>query len=435
MLNAIRLAAIIALSLVAGAASLYFQVIPGTFLKGAFKGYDALTVQSRQRKQAFNRTVVHYADKNNSGITLWNKELSWNGYTVFASGYGKEIELIDMSGTPVHSWNVDYTKIWEPGGDVQELVPERFIFIRKAQVYPDGRLLVIFSAWATTPYGYGIAMLDHESKVLWKDFRAIHHSFSTETDGTIYALDHQVILPERLEDEAYLDNGVVIYQEDGSFVKRFSLYDAFRNSNYSYVLPYMIDENKGNRLGNYMHSNDVDVLHADMAANFPFAKAGDLLVSLREIDGIAIVDPAEEKVTWFVSGYWRRHHDPDFLPNGNMLILDNHAMRADAEGRRASRVIEFDPKTLEIVWEYPGDSSGRLFTLARGSQQRLPNGNTLITESGNSRLVEVTADGHIVWEYYNPARLGKDKSLTPAIFWGTRYSSAELPFLSLTPSE
>ena len=36
------------------------------------------------------------------------------------------------------------------------------------------------------------------------------------------------------------------------------------------------------------------------------------------------------------------------------------------------------------------------------SAQRLPNGNTLITEGTDGRLIEVTSEHEIVWEYISP---------------------------------
>ena len=47
----------------------------------------------------------------------------------------------------------------------------------------------------------------------------------------------------------------------------------------------------------------------------------------------------------------------------------------------------------EIVWEY---STGLSIP---DDADRLPNGNTLITDTGNNRIIEVTTDGTIVWEY------------------------------------
>jgi hypothetical protein len=40
--------------------------------------------------------------------------------------------------------------------------------------------------------------------------------------------------------------------------------------------------------------------------------------------------------------------------------------------------------------------------MIRGGAQRLPNGNTLITESDKGRAFEVTREGEIVWDFYNP---------------------------------
>jgi hypothetical protein len=66
---------------------------------------------------------------------------------------------------------------------------------------------------------------------------------------------------------------------------------------------------------------------------------------------------------------------------------------------------------MEIVWEY-SDRTGldlpfsrknqRFFTPFIGSAQRLPNGNTLITEGATGTLIEVTKDKEIVWEYISP---------------------------------
>ncbi len=54
-------------------------------------------------------------------------------------------------------------------------------------------------------------------------------------------------------------------------------------------------------------------------------------------------------------------------------------------------------------------------------QQRLPNGNTLITESSGGRIFEVTRDGEIVWEFFNPRRAEGRGDLVGAVSGGTRY--------------
>jgi hypothetical protein len=84
------------------------------------------------------------------------------------------------------------------------------------------------------------------------------------------------------------------------------------------------------------------------------------------------------------------------LENGNLLIYDN------GTARRYTRILELDPRTEEIVWEYRADPPEKFFSPTRGSNQRLPNGNTFIAESDSGRLFEVTPEGEMVWEFLNP---------------------------------
>lgn len=73
-------------------------------------------------------------------------------------------------------------------------------------------------------------------------------------------------------------------------------------------------------------------------------------------------------------------------------------------------MLQFNPVTLKITWQYtPLEAGSLLFTDASkfyssyiSSAQRLPNGNTLITESSDGHLIEVTPDHEIVWEFINP---------------------------------
>ena len=60
------------------------------------------------------------------------------------------------------------------------------------------------------------------------------------------------------------------------------------------------------------------------------------------------------------------------------------------------------------------------YSAACGVSQRLPNGNTLITESDNGRAFEVTPDSEIVWEFYNPHRAGESDQYIATIFKMTR---------------
>ena len=136
---------------------------------------------------------------------------------------------------------------------------------------------------------------------------------------------------------------------------------------------------------------------------------------------------------------------PEGLPGeGDILVFDNGgqsgyggSMSAPRYTRSYSRVVEFDPVTLEIVWQY-GEQSGEEYFFSQdiSSAQRLPNGNTLITEGRNGRIFEVTAEKEIVWEFSVSSTGKKDSSIyrayrippewvpgNPADYdnWGTLY--------------
>lgn len=110
-----------------------------------------------------------------------------------------------------------------------------------------------------------------------------------------------------------------------------------------------------------------------------------------------------------LSGQHDAHMIPEGLPGaGDILVFDNEgeggyppmAMRIIA----GSRVLEINPVTHQVVWEYIGTKES-FFSSFFGSAQRLPNGNTLIDEGTWGRFFQVTPKGRIVWEYMNPFAL------------------------------
>jgi hypothetical protein len=85
------------------------------------------------------------------------------------------------------------------------------------------------------------------------------------------------------------------------------------------------------------------------------------------------------------------------LENGHIIVFDNGVRR------KYSRVVEVDPLSKAIVWQYISEPPEDFYSGTKGSAQRLPNGNTLICESNKGHVFEVTRGGEIVWEWINPA--------------------------------
>jgi outer membrane protein assembly factor BamB len=153
-----------------------------------------------------------------------------------------------------------------------------------------------------------------------------------------------------------------------------------------------------------------------------------IIVSSRQASSIAII-ARDGSIVWRLGpdfsqseelrairqiiGQHQAHLIPKGLPGeGNLLVFDNggasgygftNPIAPDGTGafvRPSSRVLEINPVTLALTWSY--QAPGQFFASNISGAQRLPNGNTLITEGTGGRLFEVTNDGTIVWEYINP---------------------------------
>ncbi len=94
----------------------------------------------------------------------------------------------------------------------------------------------------------------------------------------------------------------------------------------------------------------------------------------------------------------------------------------------ASRVLEVDPTTNTIVWEYRDTPPYNFFSPTISGVRRLPNGNTLITEGNFGRMFQVTPDKQVVWEYINPYfPAGPDGALVNGVFRATHYLPEDIP--------
>ncbi len=138
-------------------------------------------------------------------------------------------------------------------------------------------------------------------------------------------------------------------------------------------------------------------------------RAGNWLISFRHGSMMFILDQDTKEIVWKciasdVPDGIEGQHAPAMLANGRILLFDNGRYRG------WSRVIELDPVTLKIVWEYRAEG---FYTLSQGYVQRLPNGNTLVTESERGRAFEITPEKQIVWEYYHPEKQDASNSAHP----------------------
>jgi hypothetical protein len=289
--------------------------------------------------------------------------------------------------------------------------------------------------------------LDKDSHLLWACSEKVHHAVDVASDGTIYALAHEFVeMPPSAMPNLpvpYLADYLLVISPDGHVQKRIALLNAFLDSPYSLTLSGIrklssTGRGQGKLLretkGDVMHCNSVKILSRDLAPRFPLFKAGQVLLSFRSLSTLAMLDPASGKLVWAAQGPWRGQHEAQFLSNGRLLLFDNlggqlieeeHRTASDTDG--GARVLEYDPVTQAMPWSYTDEDSPTFRAVTRGGTQRLPNGNTLLVDPNGGRILEVTRDKHLVWEYSAPSAIRKHNE---AITSAHRYAAKELKFLS-----
>jgi hypothetical protein len=365
----------------------------------------------------------------------WKK--AFNGFTFFSSSKDQSAYLVNMKGDIVHQWDLSYKDIWPAPSHVAAIVPENKRIISRAQLYPNGDMLAIYTGIGSAPLGYGLAKVDKDSKLLWSYDDAIHHDVEIDTDGTIYTLSHHLRhthfdgLDKRKAKPPLYEDFLVQLSPDGKLIKQMSFLELFKNSPSQLgILNQLrrISDGGDTPAGDMLHPNSIEIVPARIAGKAPMLKKGHIIVSFRNINILAIIDPKNEIVTWSAVIPARYHHDPRFLDDGSIMLFDNKG-HLGREGK--SRVIQIDLNNSAILWRYAGSEKEPLYSAFHSSVDPLPNGNVLITESLAGRLVEVSRDGEIVWDYRSPWRF-KDGDIekVPAVYRARRYKKHELTFLN-----
>jgi hypothetical protein len=283
-----------------------------------------------------------------------------------------EAGLYDSEGRLLHRWPVDYARL-DPEG------PEPLhVMLHGMEAFADGSLAVTFDA------GNVIARIDACGEPLWTAPGGFHHAISADGLGGLWAWRNETIV--RLDAESGAETETLDLREDilpanGGQQGVLSIRTFIDGPD----LPLRYDSDA-------FHTNDIEPLAPEMAAAFPEFEAGDLLVSLRELNLVAVVDPDDGRLRWWRHGPWLKQHDPDFQPDGTITVFDNRP------GSDASRILRADPASGAVDELFAGSEATPFYSWQRGKHQVLPGGNILVTESEAGRVFEVAPDGSLVWE-------------------------------------
>jgi hypothetical protein len=257
-------------------------------------------------------------------------------------------------------------------------------------------------------------------------------------------LTHENVHNPEISDKLLIDDKIIEVDWDGNIIWSWKASDHFEELGFDEAARNALYRNPGiheDAGGDWMHINNFSTLGENK-----WYDGGDkrfhpdnIIFDARNSNILAIIEKATGKIVWrlgpdfneseatrklgWIIGQHHLHLIPKGLPGeGDLLVFDNGGRGgyglpnpASPKGtnnatRDYSRVLQFNPITLEITWQYTPLEAGflhfsdgsKFYSPYISSAQRLPNGNTLITEGSDGRLIEVTPDHEIVWEFINP---------------------------------
>lgn len=325
-----------------------------------------------------------------SGITTYNKEKAYKGYTCFLSMVNGTIFCIDMRGYILQSWDTNGIRL-----------PELAKFL------PNGNILV--GRTPLTEYSW-------TGEILWTlDDPKLNHDFYLLDNGNYLVVSEENVIEPLISDREIQDDIIYEINPNKEIVWIWRSRDHYEEFGLS-------DEEKDfiyKRGGKYLSINSIQPLPRNPFVNDQRFVPGNIIISYRHINTIIIIDRQTGAVMWKlgpdyselddlgqVIGQHNAHMIPLGLPGeGNILFFDNgYTVGYSVENRCKSRIVELNPKTMKKVWQYPKDTknSYQFFSYFISGVQRLPNSNTFITEGMDGRIFEVTREGEIVWEFVDP---------------------------------
>ena len=303
------------------------------------------------------------------------------GYMSEANAFG--VWILDERGRRVHERVLDYAALDPDGPSGGSESPHAFL------VLPDG------SAIVNVDKGDAIARYDVCGRAIWSREGAFHHSLASDPEGGVWTWQGEVSTFDQYQSLVRFDPDTGETLETIRLVEDIVERSVESRLVFSVAPGQTLERRDGERpVPDLFHPNDLEVLDAATAAAFPMFEAGDLLLSFRTPNLVAVVDRESHALKWWSHGPWRRQHDPDFLPDGRLSVFDNDT------GRGTSNILFVTPASgaldvLDIEPRY------RFYTRFMGKHEWLDADTVQIVVPYEGRVLEVGTDGRVALEINN----------------------------------
>lgn len=331
-------------------------------------------------------------DGRRGGAVLYDSERSQPGINLYCQW--RFARLLDMDGHEIHTWRSGTNSSWT-----------------RVHLLEDGSLLVVDS-------DNELARLNWEGEAIWTSPGRYHHDVDVNDsrDRILTVARHRRDIQWGGQTLPILEDVIrELSLETGEVLRDLSVFELVRDR---------VSETQIDNLTKWAASADLtttieqstppDLTHVNsvrwLRNTTDHYRQGQVLLSIRNLNSIVILDLDEGRRIWdWGSKILGGQHDATELKPNRVLLFDNYGA-----GSSTSRILEVRIPDGEILWQYRDEE--RFWSEIRGSVQRLPNGNTLITSSQDGIVFEITPNGERVWEWVNPRRSSTDRDRRAIVY-------------------
>jgi len=292
------------------------------------------------------------------------------GYVIFGAPDGHAY-AIDVKGNVAKKWSS----------------PEPNTKLEYARPLDNGNLLAqvrLTNSQSGAAGADSVFEITQDGRVVWKyrdSARLLHHDMERMSNGNTLLVCSKDMDASQISRKLVTDDCLIEVDPAGKIVWEWQTADHIDDLELPHEVRAQIMNGypSGPRTGlaapagrkgfDYLHMNAASPIPESAGHTDPRFKPGNVIVSYRFINTLAVVDRDTKKIVWKTVGLTIGQHNPHFMPagvpgTGHVLVFDNGYVDGNTNPFRAStrpysRVLEINPLDQSIAWEYTAENSNR----------------------------------------------------------------------------
>jgi hypothetical protein len=234
-------------------------------------------------------------------------------------------------------------------------------------------------------FEFGLICIDKSNQMKWIDTNFwFHHSIELQDDSTLWTSARGKSF-KLYKIDGFLNDAIcAIDPRNGKVKFNKSIAVILIENGYQSLLDIYYEDDA-------IHLNDVQ----PASSSTKYWEKGDLLISMRNRNTVALYRPSTNKIIWLKTGPWLAQHDCDFVDEKTIMVFGNDILRGKNDtlinGQNDIYFYDFEKNEISKPYNKVMKQVG-IKTKTQGRSDLLDNGDLFIDESENGKLYIINKD-------------------------------------------